>query len=190
MPTNPNATSINTLLPQTQCTRCGYQGCLPYAEAIAEGAPINQCPPGGQLLIDRLAGLLGRPVIALNPENGVEAPRRLAWIDEAECIGCTKCIQVCPTDAIVGASKLMHTVIHAECVSCALCIPACPVDCITMELDHLGAAGGARRLMTSAESAAARLRYQARDTRLAALAADKAAAQAQKLRLLRPNLVS
>ena len=185
-----SATTINTLLPQTQCTRCGFQGCLPYAEAIAEGAPINQCPPGGQVLIERLAGLLGRSVITLNPENGVEAPRSLAWIDEAECIGCTKCIQVCPTDAILGASKLMHTVIHAECVSCALCVPACPVDCITMELDHLGVAGSARLLMTNTESAAARSRYEARDARLAGLAADKAAAQAQKLRQLRPNLAS
>jgi len=184
-----SATTINALLPQTQCTRCGYQGCLPYAEAMAAGAPINQCPPSGQALIERLASLLLRPAVKLNPENGVEAPRRLALIDESECIGCTKCIQVCPTDAILGASKLMHTVIQTECVSCALCIPACPVDCITMELDHLGAAGSARLLMSVADSAAARERFDARNLRLAGIAADKVAAQALKLAQLRPNLV-
>ena len=104
--------AIDALLPQTQCTRCGYPSCLDYAEAIARGAAdINQCPPGGQAGIDALAHLLQRPSKQLNPANGVERPREVAVIDEATCIGCTKCIQACPVDAIIGASKLMHTIL-------------------------------------------------------------------------------
>lgn len=124
---------IDRLLPQTQCTRCGYPACRPYAEAIAAGlAEINQCPPGGAEGIRALAGLLGRAVLPLNPENGVEAPRTLAFIREDECIGCTKCIQACPVDAILGAAKLMHTVIAELCTGCDLCLPPCPVDCIDL----------------------------------------------------------
>ena len=124
---------IDALLPQTQCEQCGYHGCRPYAEAIARGdAPINQCPPGGTAGIEKLAALLQRPALPLNPEHGVEKPRTLARIVEADCIGCTKCIQVCPVDAIVGASKLMHTVIADDCTGCELCVPACPVDCIVL----------------------------------------------------------
>ncbi len=127
------ADRINQLLPQTQCTKCGYDGCRPYAEAIANGtANYNQCPPGGQEGIERLAALLHKPVLTLNPENGVERPRARALIDEALCIGCTLCIQACPVDAIVGAPKQMHTVITELCTGCDLCIPPCPVDCITM----------------------------------------------------------
>ena len=128
------AAQIDALLPQTQCEQCGYHGCRPYAEAIAHGeAEINQCPPGGAAGIERLAALLQRPVLPLNTEHGVEKPRMLARIVEADCIGCTKCIQACPVDAIVGASKLMHTVLVDDCTGCELCVPACPVDCIVLE---------------------------------------------------------
>ncbi|MEP6898910.1 MAG: RnfABCDGE type electron transport complex subunit B [Rhodanobacter sp.] len=124
---------IDAVLPQTQCEQCGYHGCRPYAEAMACGeAAINQCPPGGAIGIAKLAALLQRPVLPLNPVNGVEKPRTLARIVEADCIGCTKCIQACPVDAIVGASKLMHTVIADDCTGCELCVPACPVDCIVL----------------------------------------------------------
>ncbi|MFK0375311.1 electron transport complex subunit RsxB [Pandoraea sp. NPDC090278] len=127
------AQRIDALLPQTQCTKCGYAGCRPYADAIASGqASYKQCPPGGAEGVERLAKLLGRPVIALNPENGVERPRPRAVIDESLCIGCTLCIQACPVDAIVGAAKLMHTVIEDRCTGCDLCVPPCPVDCIDM----------------------------------------------------------
>jgi electron transport complex protein RnfB len=127
------ADRIDALLPQTQCEQCGYHGCRPYAEAMARGeAPINQCPPGGTAGIEKLAALLQQPVLPLNPQHGVEKPRTLARIVEADCIGCTKCIQVCPVDAIVGASKLMHTVIADDCTGCELCVPACPVDCIVL----------------------------------------------------------
>lgn len=133
MPTpSTTADAIDALLPQTQCTKCGYDGCRPYAEAIAAGeADINQCPPGGEAGIQALAKLLGRAVKPLNPAYGQELPVPLvAWVDEAVCIGCTRCIQACPVDAIVGASKRMHTVISSECTGCELCIPPCPVDCI------------------------------------------------------------
>ena len=124
---------IDALLPQTQCTKCGYPSCLPYAEAIAAGeADINQCPPGGDAGVRKLAALLGREAKPLNPRNGVEQPRRVAIIDEARCIGCTLCIQACPVDAIVGAPKLMHTVVTELCTGCDLCVPPCPVDCIDM----------------------------------------------------------
>ncbi|WP_184506663.1 electron transport complex subunit RsxB [Rhodanobacter sp. ANJX3] len=127
------ADRIDAILPQTQCEQCGYHGCRPYAEAIARGeASINQCPPGGAAGIERLASLLNRPIVPLDPDHGVEKPRALARIVEADCIGCTKCIQACPVDAIVGASKVMHTVIADDCTGCELCVPACPVDCIVL----------------------------------------------------------
>jgi electron transport complex protein RnfB len=122
---------IEALLPQTQCAQCNYPGCRPYAEAIASGeASINQCPPGGTDLIHALAELLGRDAIPLNPENGMETPIHHVRIVEADCIGCTLCIQACPVDAILGASQQMHTVIESECTGCDLCLPPCPVDCI------------------------------------------------------------
>ena len=131
--TKPLADQIEDLLPQTQCTKCGYAGCRPYAEAIARGeAGINQCPPGGIEGVGRLARLLGRPVIPINPANGIERPRPVAFIDEALCIGCTLCIQACPVDAIVGAAKQMHTIVPSLCTGCDLCVAPCPVDCIAM----------------------------------------------------------
>ena len=127
------AARIDDLLPQTQCTRCGYAGCRPYAEAIARGeAQINQCPPGGQITIDALAGLLDRPPLKLNPANGVDAPAQVAFIDESRCIGCARCLPPCPVDAIVGASKFLHTVLAERCTGCELCLAPCPVDCIEM----------------------------------------------------------
>jgi electron transport complex protein RnfB len=127
------AARIDALLPQTQCTRCGYPGCAPYAAAIARGeAEINQCPPGGLAAIEALARLLNRPVLPLNPDNGVEGPARVAWIDESRCIGCARCLSPCPVDAIVGAPKYMHTVLASRCTGCELCLPPCPVDCIEM----------------------------------------------------------
>jgi len=124
---------IDAVLPQTQCTRCGYPACRDYADAIAAGeADINQCPPGGAAGIALLADLLSREPKPLNPANGIEKPREIALIDEEVCIGCTKCIQACPVDAIIGASKLMHTIFTDECNGCELCIPPCPVDCISM----------------------------------------------------------
>jgi electron transport complex protein RnfB len=129
------AEQILAALPQTQCTRCGYPDCAGYAQAVATGAaPINQCPPGGAQGIQRLSQITGQPVIpTLNPEFGVEGPRSVAVIDENWCIGCTLCLPVCPTDAIMGSNKMMHTVIEPYCTGCALCLPVCPVDCITLE---------------------------------------------------------
>jgi len=131
---NPLIHRIDALLPQTQCTRCGYDGCRPYAEALAAGeAEVNQCPPGGDAGMERLARLLGREPRPLDAVHGFFQPPQVAVIDEAACIGCTKCIQACPVDAIVGASKLMHTVIASWCTGCELCLPPCPVDCIVLE---------------------------------------------------------
>jgi Na+-translocating ferredoxin:NAD+ oxidoreductase subunit B len=128
---------IDALLPQTQCTRCGYQGCKPYATALATGeAELNRCPPGGESGIGRLAVLLGRPALPLDPACGDEAPPRVAEIVEEDCIGCARCIDACPVDAIVGARRYMHTVIAAECSGCDLCLPVCPVDCIVMVPDR------------------------------------------------------
>jgi len=125
---------ILAILPQTQCTRCGFPDCAAYAQAIAlDEADINQCPPGGQEGIKRIAALTGRPEAPLNPLNGAEAPRSLAWIDETWCIGCTLCIAACPTDAIIGSNKLMHTIIEDACTGCELCLPVCPVDCIHLD---------------------------------------------------------
>ena len=125
--------AIHALLPQTQCTRCGYQGCRPYAEAIAAGdAEINRCPPGGARTITLLATLLQRSALPLDPECGAEGPATVAVIDESRCIGCARCLPPCPVDAIVGAQRQMHTVINDLCTGCELCIAPCPVDCITL----------------------------------------------------------
>jgi electron transport complex protein RnfB len=127
------ADRINDALPQTQCTRCGFPDCKAYAQAIAlDNVPINQCPPGGLEGVTVLSKITGRPLLPLNPENGREGPMTVAVIDEAWCIGCTLCLKVCPTDAILGSNKVMHTVIEAACTGCDLCLPVCPVDCIEM----------------------------------------------------------
>lgn len=129
---NPLVDQIDSMLPQTQCGQCGYPGCRPYAEAIADGDAINKCPPGGQSTVEALADLLDVEAIPL--EGGVEEEpvKKIAYIREDECIGCTKCIQACPVDAILGAAKQMHTVIESECTGCDLCVEPCPVDCIDM----------------------------------------------------------
>lgn len=128
---NPITEQINQLLPQTQCAQCGYPGCRPYAEAIAQGAPINLCPPGGNSTLIALADLLNlEPEPLANPL--VDSSPKVAFIREEECIGCTKCIQACPVDAILGAAKYMHTVIASACTGCELCIEPCPVDCIDL----------------------------------------------------------
>ncbi len=127
------ADAIHALLPQTQCTRCGYAGCRPYADAIATGdADINRCPPGGTATLERLAQLTGRPLRPIDPECGIEGPATVAQIDEARCIGCARCLPPCPVDAIVGAQRQLHTVLVELCTGCELCIAPCPVDCITL----------------------------------------------------------
>lgn len=160
---------IDAVLPQTQCEQCGYHGCRPYAEAIARGeARINQCPPGGAAGIEKLAALLQQPALPLNPDHGVEKPRMLARIVEADCIGCTKCIQACPVDAIVGASRLMHSVLADDCTGCELCVAACPVDCIElvpMPVEQID----------EAHADAARSHFQRREARLARDRAERAA---------------
>jgi len=155
---------IDALLPQTQCTRCGYPTCRAYAEAVArDEADINQCPPGGADGIAALADLLGRESKPLNPANGAEMPPLVAVIDEDVCIGCTKCIQACPVDAIVGAAKRMHTTIAAECTGCELCIAPCPVDCI--DLVPIAEIPLARDAVMR-RAAHARLRFDARNLRV------------------------
>ena len=156
------ADRLEDLLPQTQCTKCGYSGCRPYADAMACGqADINQCPPGGAQGVARLAALLGRQVIPLNPVNGAERPRPLAFIDETLCIGCTLCIQACPVDAIIGAVKQMHTILPSLCTGCDLCVAPCPVDCISMV-----PATGDDREWTTERAHAARRRFDKRAARL------------------------
>ncbi|WP_341959552.1 electron transport complex subunit RsxB [Pseudomonas sp. RC10] len=165
---------IDALLPQTQCGKCDHPGCKPYAEGIANGEAINKCPPGGDESIAALSRLLNVPVIPLDTERG-SAPPQIAFIREAECIGCTKCIQACPVDAIVGAAKLMHTVIIDECTGCDLCVAPCPVDCIDMlplpSSAVVAIVGGlaldeAQRLARAAKRGHARQRFEARNTRL------------------------
>jgi electron transport complex protein RnfB len=160
--------TIDRMLPQTQCTRCGYPDCRSYAHAIAaEGAAINRCPPGGDTVIRGLAALTGRAYQPLDPTCGEARPRHVAVIDEAACIGCTLCIQACPVDAIVGAAKQMHTVITELCTGCDLCVPPCPVDCIAMV-----PATGADAIWDERRADDARRRYEARRARLARDAAE------------------
>lgn len=169
------ADRIDALLPQTQCTKCGYEGCRPYAEAMAAGtAPINRCPPGGVSGMAALAELLNRPQVALDPACGqVPDTLHVALIDEAHCIGCTLCIQACPVDAIVGANKLMHTVVPDLCTGCELCIAPCPVDCISMT--------PAGREWTRADADAARRRHHGREHRLQQLHDEPAGPTARTL---------
>lgn len=158
------ADRIDALLPQTQCGRCGYDACRPYAEAIAAGeAEINRCPPGGQSTLVGLGALLSRTTPPLDTSRGEPGPLRVACIDESACIGCTLCIAACPVDAIIGAQKRMHAILTSLCSGCELCIAPCPVDCITMRT--------AEREWTSADASAARARFQSRQSRLAATSA-------------------
>lgn len=172
------ADDIDALLPQTQCTRCGYNGCRPYAEAILSGgAQINQCPPGGAATIAALASLLGRLALPLNPANGVEGPPLVAQIDEEVCIGCAKCLPPCPVDAIVGAHQQMHTVVLALCTGCELCVAPCPVDCISM--------APRSALADAPEPPAAhgnRERFGAHNARIAARERERAALVAERKR--------
>lgn len=159
------ADQLEDLLPQTQCTKCGYPACRPYAEAMADGsANYNQCPPGGIEGVARLAQVLGKKVIPINPVNGVERPRPVAFIDEEICIGCTLCIQACPVDAIVGAAKQMHTIVADLCTGCDLCVAPCPVDCIAMIEITPGRTGW--EAWSQAEADAARERHDFRSARL------------------------
>jgi electron transport complex protein RnfB len=173
--------AIDALLPQTQCTRCGYQGCLPYATAISQGAAINQCPPGGAATIEALGQLLGREVLPLNPDNGVEAPPRVAVIDESRCIGCAKCLPPCPVDAIIGAPRFLHTVVTELCTGCELCIAPCPVDCIT--LVDLGASAVPQEPPAPDEN---RERYHAHLARAQRRAAERAALLSARKQLAQP----
>lgn len=164
------AEQINGLLPQTQCTKCGYDACQPYAQAIAnDGADINRCPPGGDEGVAKLAKLLNRPIKPIDPSCGAPGPLRVAVIDEEHCIGCTLCIQACPVDAIIGANKRMHTVLTDWCTGCDLCLPPCPVDCIEMrEVDP-------QTSWTPARAAQSRQRHEARQQRQAAAPVDRLA---------------
>ena len=170
------ADPIDALLPQTQCTKCGYPACRPYAEAIAKGeADIDRCPPGGEAGVRKLAALLGREPKPLDPRYGVERPHRVAVIDESRCIGCTLCIQACPVDAIVGAPKLMHTTVTALCSGCDLCVPPCPVDCIEMV-----PAIGEDTLWDRPRADAARERFERRSARLERERSERAERLAQR----------
>jgi electron transport complex protein RnfB len=152
------AAALDAVLPQTQCRRCGYDGCRPYAEAMAAGAPLNRCPPGGDAVVATLAMLTARTAAPLDPSCGTSGPLAIARVDESACIGCTLCIQACPVDAIIGAPKRMHTVLSALCTGCELCVPPCPVDCIAMV-----AAG---RAWSPEDARAARSRFDLRNRRL------------------------
>jgi electron transport complex protein RnfB len=151
---------IDAVLPQTQCTRCGFDGCLPYAQAIASSeADVNRCPPGGDATVAALAALTGRAAKPVDPQCGVAGPLLLAVIDEAACIGCTLCIEACPVDAIIGAQKRMHSVLASLCSGCELCVAPCPVDCIAMR--------PAGREWTRPDADAARSRHRAHEARIA-----------------------
>ena len=183
------ADRILDALPQTQCTRCGYPDCKAYAQAIAlEQAPINQCPPGGAEGVAVLAHLTGKPVQPLNLEHGLEGPMTVAVIDEAWCIGCTLCIKACPTDAILGSNKVMHTVIESVCTGCDLCLPVCPVDCIEMvpiSGDKTGWAAWSAELASQA-----RVRYESRQIRLVKEEQEHAARQEAKAAMKLADLES
>jgi electron transport complex protein RnfB len=133
---NPLTNTIDALLPQSQCGQCGYPGCKPYAEAIAhQGEMINKCIPGGEAVMLKIADTLGvEPQPMDGDDDAQQALRKIAVINESDCIGCTKCIQACPVDAIIGTNKAMHTVVSDLCTGCDLCIAPCPTDCISMQI--------------------------------------------------------
>jgi len=161
------ADAIDALLPQTQCTRCGYAGCRPYAEAMAAGeARHNRCPPGGERTLQALSRLLGRAPLPLDPQCGVPGPAPLAWIDPEQCIGCARCLPACPVDAIIGAPRVLHTVLASWCNGCELCLPACPVDCIELR---------PRAALAEPLAQDNRARFTAHRVREQRLAADRAA---------------
>ena len=163
---SPQAARLHAALPQTQCTRCGYPDCAGYARAMADGAAaINRCPPGGADGVARLVALTGQDPVPLNPVHGTEGPRAVAVIDESWCVGCTLCLEVCPTDAILGANKFMHTVIERYCTGCELCLPVCPVDCIAM--DNVTGSRAGWQAWSQAQADEALRRYEARCARLA-----------------------
>jgi electron transport complex protein RnfB len=178
---SPQAARLHAALPQTQCTRCGYPDCAGYAEAIAAGeAEINRCPPGGDEGVQRLSALSGRPPLPIDPATGAEGPRTLAVIDENWCIGCTLCLDACPTDAILGGNKRMHTVIEPYCTGCELCVPVCPVDCIGLEN-----ASGERtgwQAWSQEEAGLALQRYESHQRRRTQAEADNAARLEAKAR--------
>ena len=179
----PDVAAIDALLPQTQCTRCGYPSCRDYAGAIASGeADINQCPPGGTETILALSRLTGRAIAPLNQDNGIESAPAVAFIDEERCIGCTRCLPPCPTDAIVGAPRLMHTVVVELCTGCELCVAPCPVDCISM-VPLLSSPAHAALSLPPAD--ASRVRFEAHNERIARRAAERAALLAEKKRAAR-----
>lgn len=194
------AEALDALLPQTQCTRCGYPDCHAYAQAMAAGeARINQCPPGGAEGIRRLAEATGQAVLPLDPAHGVESARTVARVDEAWCIGCTLCIKACPVDCIIGAPKRMHTVVEADCTGCELCVPACPVDCIVLDPvtgPHTGWAAWSPEQAASARQQYHRTRErrarEARETesRLAAQASAKLADLARHSQITEPDALA
>lgn len=175
----PLAERIDALLPQTQCGRCGYPGCLPYAAALAaDEAAINRCPPGGAALVTALAALLGRPELPLDPDCGPGQPDAVASIESEACIGCARCLLACPVDAILGAARSLHTIITAECTGCALCLPSCPVDCIVMRPRAAGEA--------APRAADNRARYRAHLAREALAEAGQTELLAERKRAARP----
>jgi electron transport complex protein RnfB len=177
-----DATAIDALLPQTQCMRCGFGGCLPYAAALAAGTTaLNRCPPGGARVIAELAALLGRPALPLDPDCGTEAPERVALIVAAQCTGCARCLPACPVDAILGARRSLHTVMADWCTGCELCLPACPVDCIRMP--ERPAAGPTA---TSPAPADSRERFGAHQQRRSSSAAERARLLAERKQAARP----
>jgi len=179
--------SLLDLLPQTQCKRCGFEDCEAYAKSMAhESTPINQCPPGGQEGIERLGKLTNRETLALNPAFGLEGPRKMAFIDEQWCIGCTLCLDACPTDAIIGTHKSMHTVIEAFCTGCELCVPVCPIDCIELEVATPAQTGW--QAWSTEQAQIARNRYAEHKKRLdeKALKGPKTHTQAKRLHALNP----
>ncbi|GAA6140820.1 electron transport complex subunit RsxB [Hydrogenophaga sp. 5NK40-0174] len=183
------ADRIDAALPQTQCQRCGFADCRAYAEAIASGTTtINRCPPGGAEGVGRLASITGQPATELDPDCGYEGPVTLAVIDEEWCIGCTLCIKACPTDAILGTNKMMHTVMEPYCTGCELCIPVCPVDCISLEPVNASLSGWAGWSEALAQQALER--YRDRQTRLGRERAEHEARQTAKAEDKLANLES